>query len=100
VATDHLTIRKAIDAYIWLIETPDLAAERRLEALAATLDRLAAAVHEAEYTVDEVDYPDAPHLEYKAIRSLVAKHFPEVGYDNVASPVTQRIADASVSVAA
>jgi hypothetical protein len=98
VATDRLSIRTAIDAYIWLIETPDLAADRRLEALPATLDRLAAAVQEAEYTVDEIDYPDPTYLDDKAVRTLVAQHFPGLGYYNVASPVTQRIADASVLV--
>jgi hypothetical protein len=98
VTTDRLSIRRAIDAYIWLIETPDLAADRRLEALPAALDRLAAAVHEAEYTFDEVDYPDAPRVDYKAVYSLVGNHFPDLGYYNVAHPGTQRIADASILV--
>jgi len=95
VASDSLSIRKAIDAYIRLIETPDLAADSRLEELPATLDRLAAAVHEAKYPLDEVDYPDAPSLDYKPVRSLAARHFPELGYYNVVHPVTQRVADAS-----
>lgn len=72
--------------------------DTRLEALPASLDELACAVHKANFTFDERDFPDAPHVDFDQRRALVSAHFPTLGYYNLADPTTQEIGAAAIVV--
>lgn len=91
-------IRQAIEEYVALVEAPDVAMQGRLDALPRALDRLALAAHEATFTFDETDYRDAPRPNRQSVRALVQKHFPQLGYYNLADPTTRRIGEASIIV--
>jgi len=98
VTCDHRFIRLAIERFIALVEATDLPAVERVEAIPAASDGLAHAIHQATYTYDERDFPDAPRTDAKTIRTLVSAHFPSLGYYNLADPTTQQIGRASVIV--
>jgi len=92
-------IRDAIGEFIALIETDALPAEDRMQRLRRSLDRLALLQHDVSYQFDERDYPDTPRRDYDALRRLVSERFPELGYYNVPSSVTQHVAEADMHVA-
>lgn len=91
-------IRDAISEFIALIEDSAIPAEERMQRLRRSLDRLALLQHDVTYTFDERDYPDAPRKDYNAMRELISPRFPELGYYNVPSSVTQHIAESGVDV--
>jgi len=95
---DANSLRKVVEEYVSLVESPDLRAELRLKSLPRVLDRLASAVHEVSFTYDETDYPDAPDVDYESIYALVRERFPQLGHYNLADPMTRRIGEASIVV--
>ncbi len=75
-----------------------MTSEARLEALPASLDELGYSVHLAAYIFDDRDFPDAPRIDFKVRRALVAAHVPMLGYYNLADPTTREIGQASIIV--
>jgi hypothetical protein len=92
-------IKDAIDGFIALVEDDAIPAEDRLQRLRRALDHLALLQHDVTYTFDEGEYPDAPDIDFNALRQLVSKHFPELGYYNMPSSITQHISAADMDVA-
>jgi hypothetical protein len=91
-------IRKAITELIVLIEDDTISTEDRMPRLRRSLDCLALAQHDVSYTFDERDYPDTPRKDYNALRNVVSAHFPELGYYNTPSSITQQIGEAEIEV--
>ena len=91
-------IRDAITEFIALIEDDAISTEDRTQRLRRSLDRLALIQHGVSYTFDERDYPDTPRKDYNALRKVVSAHFPELGYYNTPSSITQHIAEAEIEV--
>jgi hypothetical protein len=79
--------------FVALVEDSAIPTEHRMQRLRRSLDRPALLQHDVSYAFDERDYPDAPRKDYNAMRQLISPRFPELGYYNVPSSVTQHIAD-------
>jgi hypothetical protein len=94
--SDVVEIRRAIEAYVDVVEALTLTPEDRLARLPAALDLLAVAVRDISYEFDEADYPDDPREDYQAIYKVVARRFPTLGYYNVAGSVTKEIGECKV----
>jgi hypothetical protein len=91
-------IKDAIDEFIAVVEDEAISSEDRLQRLHRSLDRLACLQHDVAYTFDEREYGDAPDADHNALRQVVSAHFPELGYYNIPSSVTQEIGAAQVDV--
>jgi hypothetical protein len=98
VAASPEEIKDASREFIALIEDDAISAKEHMQRLRRSLDRLALLQHDVSYTFDERDYPDAPRKDYNAMRQLVSPHFPDLGYYNVPSCVTQEIAQTGIDV--
>jgi hypothetical protein len=98
VPTSPEEIKNASGEFIAVIEDGAISAEERMQRLRRSLDRLGLLQHDVNYTFDERDYPDAPPKYYNAIRQLVSSRFPDLGYYNVPSSVTQDIAQTGIDV--
>ena len=94
--SDVVEIRRAIEAYVEVVEALTLTAEDRLARLPAALDALAVAVRDINFEFDEADYPDDPREDYQAIYNVVARRFPTLGYYNVAGSVTKELGETKV----
>jgi hypothetical protein len=92
-------IKGAIDDFIDCVEHDGIAPEERLKRLKRCLDHLALLQHDVAYKFDERNFPAAPDAGHDALRKLVSSHFPELGYYNIPSVVTQQIAAAKIDVA-
>jgi hypothetical protein len=99
VTTSPEEIKDATREFIALIEDDGLTSDDRISRLRRSLDRLAFVQHGVDYTFDKRDYPDTPRRDYNALRQVVAARFPELGYYNIPSSVTQQIAEARIDVA-
>jgi hypothetical protein len=91
-------IRDAVGEFIALIEDSAIPAEERMQRLRRSLDRLALLQHDVSYTSEERDFPEPPDRNYDEMRRIVSAHFPELGYYNIPSSVTQHIADTDLEV--
>ncbi len=91
-------IRDAITEFITLIGDDVIPTEDRTQRLRRSLDRFALIQHYVSYTFDDRDYPDTPRKDYNALRKTVSAHFPELGYYNTPSSITQQIAEAEIEV--
>jgi hypothetical protein len=93
-------LKAAIEEFIALVEDPTTLPEDRLQRLRRSLDRLALLEHEFAYAfVDDRDYPDAPEIDHSVLRQLVSAHFPELGYHNIPSSITNQIGTAKIDFA-
>lgn len=91
-------IKTAIDEFIAVVEDAQIPTEERLQRLRRSLDGLAWLQHEIACTFDEREYLDAPDTDHDALRQVVSAHFPELGYYNIPSSITQHIAAAETDV--
>ena len=98
MASDVVGIRRAIEAYVAVVESSALTAEERLAQLPAALDLLAVAVRDIRHEFDVAGYPDDPREDYQATYKVVGGHFPGLGYYNVAGSVTKEIGECKVAV--
>jgi hypothetical protein len=91
-------IRDAIGEFIALIEGGAIPAEECMQRLRRSLDRLALLQHDVSYTSEERELPEPPDRNYDDMRRIVSAHFPELGYYNIPSSVTQHIAETDLEV--
>ena len=64
-----------------------------------SLDNLALSTNDLDNIVfDGTEYPDGPDLIYNEIREVVNKKFPNYGYYNIPSKITEEIAEAEIIV--
>ena len=96
MTSEVVEIRRTIEAYVEIVESPALTAEERLAQLPAVLDSLAVAVRNITFEFDETDYPEEPRRDYQATYQAVGRHFPSLGYYNVAGSITQEIGESKV----
>ncbi len=73
-------------------------ANERIPKLELALDRLALAVHFADYTFDEGDYPDAIIREYTDVRDVVSRNFPDLGFYNTALDISNKVGETSSGI--
>lgn len=73
--SDVVEIRRAIEAYVEVVESLNLTPEERLARLPAALDALAVAVRDISFEFDEADYPEDPREDYQAIYKVVSRYF-------------------------
>jgi hypothetical protein len=99
MSSDVVGIRKAIEAYVDVVESPALTPEERLVRLPAALDELAVAVRGINFEFDETDYADDPSEDFQAIYKVVGRRFPTLGYYNVAGSITKEIGESKVLIA-
>jgi hypothetical protein len=74
---------------------PSAEDEERLQGL---LDHLALARYMKVPSDEEKEYPEPQLAGYEDMRKLVKRRFPNYGFYNVASPVSEKIADAEIIV--
>jgi Domain of unknown function (DUF5063) len=98
MARNVVEIRRTIEAYVDVVESTALAPEERLARLPGALDSLAVTVRDISYVIDETDYPEVPTKDYQATYQVVGRHFPVLGYYNVAGSITQEIGKSEVLV--
>jgi len=91
-------IREAVGEFITLIANSAIPTEGRMQRLRRSLDRLALLQHDVSYRSEEREFPEPPDRNYDQMRRIVSAHFPELGYYNIPSSVTQHIADADLEV--
>jgi hypothetical protein len=96
--SDPLAVRRAIEAVVDLVESTSLTPEERLSLLPCALDWLAAVAHGVSGALDPTSYPDGPSKDYQATFAMVGRHFPTLGYYNVAQSITGSIAEGSICV--
>jgi hypothetical protein len=96
--SDVVELRRAIEAYVDVVESLTLTPEDRLARLPAALDLLAVAVCDIRYDFDEAEYPDDPSEDFQAIYKIVGRRFPSLGYYNTASSITREIGESKVLV--
>jgi hypothetical protein len=85
-------------AFLFEVVEGDFYPADREAKLRLALDRLALAIHFAEFTFDEADYPETPIREYNLVRDLVSSNFPDLGYYNVAHDIAENIGEGSADV--
>ncbi len=89
-------IHSTILEYLDLIENGKEDAEENLQVLEMILDKLALASHFIEYKFDKTDYPDEPRKNYAQLRELISKRFPNFGFYNIPSAVTDKVGEAEI----
>lgn len=87
-------IRASILYFFEVIEGEYLPEMRELN-LKIALDRLALAVHLADYTSDE---GEAPTKKYEEVREMVSPRFPDCGFYNVALDISTNIGEGELAV--
>src|ERR1700676_4150992 len=95
---DVIAIRRAIEAYVDVVESLTLTPEDRLAPLAAAFDSLAIAVRDIRNDFDEADYPEEPTEDYKATYQVLGRHYPTLGYYNVPNSITREIGESKIEV--
>jgi hypothetical protein len=98
MSSDVVGIRRAVEAYVEVVESLTLAAEDRLARLPSVLDSLAIAVRDITYEFDETDYAEKPAEDYQAAYQVVGRHFPTLGYYNIPLSITREIGEASIGI--
>lgn len=96
--SDVSDIRRAIEAYVEVVESIALTPEERLARLPGALDSLSMVVRDVTYDFDERDYPDDPQEDYQSTYRIVARHFPTLGYYNVPLSITREIGESKIGV--
>jgi hypothetical protein len=96
--TYEIDVRRAIEAYVEVVESPRLAPEGRLARLPGVLDSLAVAVRDITHEFDEADYAENPAENYQATYQVVGRHFPRLGYYNEPESITRQIAESKMGV--
>jgi hypothetical protein len=91
-------IHSVILEYLDLVARGKRSDEENLNAMEIVLDQLALARRFVAYNFDEADYPDAPRKNYAELRELATKRFPECGFYNFASPITDQIGGAEILI--
>jgi len=89
--------RKAVYDYLALIENPPGNEAEDLQALELALDQLALAYHFCTYEFED-GHPAPPDRNYAHFRELAVQHFPNFGYYNVPSVITDKIIQAEMYV--
>lgn len=90
-------IKSVVQEFFEAIEG-ELPAQERIARLELALDRLAVAVHFADYTFDEGDYPDAVTRDYADVREVVTRNFPNLGFYNNALDISDKLAETSLAM--
>jgi hypothetical protein len=90
-------IRQAVEFFLDVV-LGDLPVEEREENLYLALDRLALAIHFADYIFDETDYPEVLLRDYAALREIVVRNFPNLGLYNVVLDINENIGAGEVAV--
>jgi hypothetical protein len=91
-------IKDAIDEFFSCIEAEGVEPDERIRRLQRALDRLAFLQHDISVHFDDRDYPDPPDVDSDALRRLISRGFPELGYYNIPDCVTQDIAATEILV--
>lgn len=92
-------IHAAVSDYLDLIEKGTGSESGNEERLVPVLDGLALAMNSVDSEFDEREWPLAPRRDTRRLRALVCRRFPNYGFYNVPSVVTERIAESEVIVA-
>lgn len=90
-------IREAIQTFLQLLEKPNVDNAKGISTLEFALDRLGLAYH---FAGDEFrdGYPEPPTQDYARFRQLAMIQFPNLGFYNIPSRMTEEIQTAPMSV--
>src|SRR5688572_25080064 len=91
-------IADAVDAFLMFIDGETLSVKERLNRLPHCLDQLALVLSDIPSTWDERDYPDPLRKEYRTLRETVSARFPNLGYYNIPSSISERFGEAEIEV--
>jgi hypothetical protein len=94
---NYKEIENTIDEFLEIIDNKLFPANEK--EFIKSLDNLALSTNYLNDIVfDETEYPDEPKLIYNEIREIINKKFPNHGYYNIPSKITEEIADAEIIV--
>ena len=93
------TLVGIVNEFIDFVENDTNEIEDKDKHLMMLLDSLGLSIAHCKYTFDEKEYPEAPEIDYKKIRTVVEKKFKNYGFYNIPEEIENNLSNTKTYLA-